>query len=155
MVGQDAPHHVFRQRATQLSAPYIVAEGTSNVTYRMQNEGIAKEVVTQILTKEGRIGALEAALNRVTKTNQPCRMEKVDFSDKLKVYIDVCHNISGLEAVINELKFTHPGKMIHVACAFSKMKEIQRMIQFLLSNVHSIHFIATPHFKLESINNLY
>ena len=35
------------------------------------------------------------------------------------------------------------------------MKEIQKMIKFLLGHVKSIHFLACPHFKLESITNLY
>ena len=93
-----------------MGSTYVVAEQTANVTYKMQNEGIAKEVVRQVLRKVGRLNVLEEALERVTSANQPCRMERVDFSDKLKVYIDVCHNISGLESVIRELKFTHPGK---------------------------------------------
>ena len=45
VVGQEAPHHVFRKVANQMGSTYVVAEQTANVTYRMQNEGIAKEVV--------------------------------------------------------------------------------------------------------------
>ena len=132
-----------------------MAEGTSNVTYRQQNEGIAKEVVRQALRKAGRLEFLEQALARVTEVNQLCRMEKVNFSPKLTVYIDVCDNEPGLRSVLNELKITHPGKVIRVACAFSKMKEIQKMINILLDGVQSIHFLTCPHFKLESIANLY
>lgn len=82
-------------------------------------------------------------------------MEKVAFSSNLTVYIDVCHNESGIEAVLSEIKSAHPGKSIRVACAFSKMKEIQNMLGMLLVDVESIHFVASPHFKLESITNLY
>lgn len=95
------------------------------------------------------------ALEKVCSVNQPCRMQKVVIDQDLTAYIDVCHNISGLEAVLRELKMTHPGKSIRVACAFSKMKDITTMIEFLLSQVKSIHFMACPHFKVESINNLY
>jgi len=70
-------------------------------------------------------------------------------------FIDVCHNISGLEAVITELKLKFPDHRIRVVCAFSKMKDIDRMMRFLLSNTYKIHFAASPHFKLESISNLY
>lgn len=55
-------------------------------------------------------------------------MEKIDFSSNLTVYIDVCHNESGIEAVLRELKQAHPDKSIKVACAFSKMKEIEKML---------------------------
>ena len=56
---------------------------------------------------------------------------------------------------MRELKLAHPEKSIRVACAFSKMKEIQRMLEMLLAEVEQIHFLASPHFKLESINSLY
>ena len=71
------------------------------------------------------------------------------------MYIDVCHNESGIEAVLSELKLAHPGKSIRVACAFSKMKEIKKMVALLLRDVESIHFLACPHFKLESITDLF
>ena len=82
-------------------------------------------------------------------------MEKVQYNRNMTVYIDVCHNESGIRAVINELTQTHPGKSIRVACAFSKLKEIRTMIDLLLKHVKSIHFLASPHFKLESIANMY
>ena len=62
-------------------------------------------------------------------------MEKIDYSSNLTVYIDVCHNESGIEAVLRELKQAHPDKSIKVACAFSKMKEIEKMLQMLLAEV--------------------
>lgn len=98
---------------------------------------------------------LEQALAAVEQVNQPCRMEKVLYDRDLPVYIDVCHNESGLQSVLNELKLTHPGKSLRVACAFSKAKEIQKMIAMLLEQTKAIHFLACPHFKLESISNLY
>ena len=82
-------------------------------------------------------------------------MEKVAFGRNLTVYIDVCHNESGITKVLSEIKLAHPGKSIKVACAFSKMKEIQKMLDLLLVDVELIHFVACPHFKLESIENLY
>ena len=56
---------------------------------------------------------------------------------------------------MRELKQAHPGSSIRVACAFSKMKEIERMLEMLLAEVSQIHFLASPHFKLESITSLY
>ena len=82
-------------------------------------------------------------------------MERVDLGQKRTVYIDVCHNESGIKAVLREVKQTHPGTPIRVACAFSKMKEIEKMIAMLLREVQHINFLACPHFKLESIANLY
>lgn len=70
------------------------------------------------------LASLNEACSLITQVNQPCRMEKVAFSSNLTVYIDVCHNESGIDAVLSEIKSTHPGKSIRVACAFSKMKEI-------------------------------
>ena len=71
------------------------------------------------------------------------------------VYIDVAHNESGIKAVLDEIKTAHPYKPIRVACAFSKMKEISKMIDMLLKQVTSVHFLATPHFKLESIASMH
>lgn len=102
------------------------------MTFRQQNEAIAKEVIRVTLEKMERSDQIAHALEKACQVNQPCRMEKVPVGERLTAYIDVCHNISGLEAVLKELKLSHPGKSIRVACAFSKMKEIQKMIQFLL-----------------------
>ena len=87
-------------------------------------------------------------------------MEKVQLQqaslDALQIaYIDVCHNISGLQAVISEIKQRDPEKKIRVACAFSKLKDISSMIKFLLSTASTINFLACSHFKLETISNLY
>lgn len=84
------------------------------------------------LAKAGNLEALEAACTQITAVNQPCRMERLAFRRGLTVYIDVCHNESGIEAVMREIKQEHPGKKIRVACAFSKMKEIQKMLDMLL-----------------------
>jgi len=35
------------------------------------------------------------------------------------------------------------------------MKEIGKMIGIMLDQVKSIHFLTVPHFKLESVHNLY
>ena len=35
------------------------------------------------------------------------------------------------------------------------MKEIQKMIEIMLDQVKSINFLTCPHFKLESVQNLY
>ena len=61
VVGQLAPHHVFESVAQGLDAPYIVAEGTREVTFREENEGIAREVVRQALGKLERLEHLEIA----------------------------------------------------------------------------------------------
>ena len=89
-------------------------------------------MVRQVLTKVGKPEAIDTALMQVKRVNQLCRMEKIDYSRNLIVYIDVCHNESGLISVINELRMTHPGKSIKVACAFSKLKDIQRLVEILL-----------------------
>ena len=133
-----------------------MAEGTQNVSFRLQNEAIAKTLVHRVLDKTGRLEYLETALHRVCEVNQACRMEQISINEGLQtVYIDVAHNESGIKAVLGEIKTAHPGKRIRVACAFSKMKEIRKMIEMLLSQVKSVHFLATPHFKLESIANMY
>ena len=59
-------------------------------------------------------------------------MEKVNFRENLTVYIDVCHNESGVRAVLSEIEEAHPGKSIKVACSFSTEKDIQKPIELML-----------------------
>ena len=61
VVGQEAPHHIFQPIAAQQNAPYVIANGTANVTFRLQNEGIAKEVLRLVLRKTNRLEALNEA----------------------------------------------------------------------------------------------
>ena len=156
VVGEEAPHHVFQPISQDKEAPYIVAADSQNVTFKLQNEAIAKTIVYRVLERTDRLGALDSALNEVCQANQACRMEQLIINEGRQiVYIDVAHNESGIKAVLDEIKTAHPDKPIRVACAFSKMKEISKMIEMLLTQVNSVHFLAAPHFKLESIAGMY
>jgi folylpolyglutamate synthase/dihydropteroate synthase len=72
------------------------------------------------------------------------------------VYLDVCHNLSAFEAVIRSLKSQSPDKNIklRVICGFSKMKDINSILEFMVKNVWKIHFVVWPHFKLASLETL-
>ena len=74
------------------------------MTFKVQNENIAKLVLTMVLSKMGRLEALEEASRRITEVNQPCRMETVFISPARRVYLDVCHNESGMKAALKEIK---------------------------------------------------
>ena len=58
------------------------------------------------------------------------------------IYLDVSHNLSAFEAVVDSLKARHVGSKIRIVCGFSKMKDIHSMLEFMLKFSHKIHFIV-------------
>ena len=60
---------MIQRIAEAKNAPYFVAEGTSNVTFRLQNDALAKELVKQALKKTGRLEFLDRALARIPLVN--------------------------------------------------------------------------------------
>ena len=82
-------------------------------------------------------------------------MEKIDISKiatkyphlkedgALKdVYLDVSHNLSAFEAVVDSFKEKHKDCKIRIVCGFSKMKDIHSMLEFMLKYAQKIQFIV-------------
>ena len=82
-------------------------------------------------------------------------MEKIDISrittkyPNLKpdntvqhIYLDVSHNLSAFEAVVDSLKENHKDCKIKIVCGFSKMKDIHSMLEFMVKFSHKIYFIV-------------
>lgn len=99
------------------------------------------------------------------KAEQPCRLERVpdsQLAQRVKgskmpiVYMDVCHNPQGVEAVIKEVGKRHPMSKILVVCGFSKQKDMTAMLHFLATNSHvkSIYPVTSNHFKLSTIGEI-
>lgn len=82
---------------------------------------------------------------------QPCRVEQIDG----KTYIDVCHNISGVQAVFTYLKTKHLLCNITVVCGFSKLKDTKTILEFLIKEAKAIYFVRCPHFKVQSTGKLW
>ena len=70
------------------------------------------------------------------------------------MYLDVSHNLSAFEAVIESINIKHPECKIRIVCGFSKMKDINSMLEYMVTNTEKIHFVAVPHFKLASLETL-
>ena len=70
------------------------------------------------------------------------------------MYLDVSHNLSAFEAVIDSIKDKHKGKKIRIVCGFSKMKDIHSMLEFMIPYSHKIHFIVQQHFKVAPLKSL-
>jgi folylpolyglutamate synthase/dihydropteroate synthase len=58
------------------------------------------------------------------------------------VYLDVSHNLSAFEAVIESINLKHPGCSITIVCGFSKMKDINSMLEYMLKFTNKIHFVV-------------
>ena len=102
------------------------------------NNELAKTLV-QIVLGEKQTPEISSLIDR---TMQPCRVEMIDS----RTYLDVCHNISGVQAVMNYLKQRHPS--ISVVCGFSKLKDTKSILEYLLREAQSIYLVKCPHFKV-------
>ena len=62
---------------------------------------------------------------------QPCRFEKIQDREE-NIILDVCHNIDGFKAVINQIKSTYTDvDSIKIVFGISKSKKLDEIIAFL------------------------
>ena len=62
---------------------------------------------------------------------QPCRFEKIPEREE-KIILDVCHNIDGFRAVIDQIKINYPKvDNIKVVFGISKSKVLDEIIELL------------------------
>lgn len=83
------------------------------------------------------------------------RIPEINQEDAVKhVYLDVSHNLSAFEAVIESINIKHPDNKIVIVCSFSKMKDINSILEYMVKTTEKIHFVVQPHFKLASLETL-
>lgn len=58
--------------------------------------------------------------------------------------------------MVKELMKVHPTNKVFVVCGFSKQKDMISMLHHLATspNVKAIHAVTSPHFKLQTIDNV-
>ena len=86
---------------------------------------------------------------------QPCRFEVIPNREET-IVLDVCHNIDGFNAVIEQInqKFPYVDK-IKLVFGVSKSKKLDTLIQLLEScpKVSDIHLVSRPHMRLYKVED--
>ena len=117
-------------------------ETPSSLFYDDENSAIAKAALTQIGISEGAIS--------VGITSRPvCRFEMVGTT-----ILDVAHNVSGVERLIDALKFHFPDEKFHFILAFSKDKDWENCLEVIRPYAAHISFVKASHPKLRSLGHL-
>lgn len=89
-------------------------------------------------------------LDHVFNISQPCRFEKIPHRQE-KIILDVCHNLQGFSAVLQQIKVMYPQvKKITLAFVISRKKKIDDVIELFDKDdrIKAIHVVGKPHFKL-------
>ena len=68
----------------------------------IENNHIALEILKIIVAFEKTMLDQEKAAQIIAEARQPCRLERVKGRDET-ILLDVCHNIDGFKAVLNEI----------------------------------------------------
>lgn len=71
-------------------------------SYTIENNTIVLEILKIIVAFEKTTLDQDIAMQLIADTRQPCRLERVKGRDET-ILMDVCHNIDGFKAVINEI----------------------------------------------------
>lgn len=80
-------------------------------------------------------------------------MEKIKDRPE-NIVLDVCHNIDGFKAVLNEIKTTYPEvKDIKMVFGISKSKKLDDLIDYLEKEplISDIHLVSRPHMRLYKV----
>ena len=72
----------------------------------------------------------------------PGRLEQISSNSK-KVYLDVSHNVEGIQKTIEFLNTEHKNEAIYVACGFMKDKDYEKMIGMLSKISKKLFLIPT------------
>jgi len=93
-------------------------------------------ITFNLLGLKGDNNSITDALKKVI---WPGRLEPLNIKGK-KAYLDVSHNVEGIEKTIEFLKTAHKNEPIYTACGFMKDKDYIKMIA-LLSNISKKVFL--------------
>ena len=100
---------------------------------------------------------IENVWQLIESTRQPCRMEKIaNRSDT--VILDVCHNIDGFKAVLNEVRATYPEcTSISLVFGISKSKKLDNLVKYLEDEplVKDVYLVSRPHMRLYKVEDAF
>jgi len=99
-------------------------------------------VALMALTLMGLKGSNESVNKALSSVNWLGRLEPLTIKGKM-AYIDVSHNVEGIEKTIEFLKTTHKNEPIYTACGFVKDKEYKKMITMLNKMSKKVFLIPT------------
>lgn len=143
---------VIRERAQHQQADLhiIDQELSDNFThlplFQRRNFGLARAVVSEVLTRDGVTQLGDGALKRAANVYIPARMEQFTVGGKT-VILDGAHNAQKMQALRDSLRAQFPGQPIAVLVAF-KAKQPARVEQAaeVLTRLAS-HIIVTSYGK--------
>ena len=126
-------------------------------SYTIENNMIALEILKIIVAFEKTTLDQEKAMELIANSRQPCRLERVKDREET-IILDVCHNIDGFKAVINEIKSTYPAvENIKIVIGLSKGKKLDNLVEFLDSNdmISEVNLVSRPHMRLFKIDEIH
>ena len=80
-----------------------------NSTFTEDNNKIVSAILNVVCQKEGKLEELQKNCFQelIEKTFQPCRFEVIKDREET-IILDVCHNIDGFKAVVDQIKASYP-----------------------------------------------
>ncbi|KAM3140503.1 hypothetical protein pb186bvf_007315 [Paramecium bursaria] len=155
LIGINAqPYDVFINEAKLKKSP---------LTIIIENQIFFQELNNQIVERASNIlyktyGLSFNSLKQAQHTSPMCRMEKVPqdqilqlTSKKIKIILDVGHNVSAIEQVVLYFQKEQPPIVIY---GTSSQKDSEASLKVLKDNSKAIFLVQANHFRAKKIQNL-
>ena len=99
-------------------------------THQLQNAALAVRAVS-VLSESGLRVSGRAIREGLSATKWPGRFQIISRRARPTVVLDVCHNESGVRALVGSFKTSFPGRKAHVIVGFVNRKPHQAMVDLL------------------------
>lgn len=123
-------------------------------SFIQENNAIADQIVKTVCEHEK--VAYDTKLSQViSQTGQPCRFEKIR-NRKETIVLDVCHNIDGFRAVIQQAKTQYPtARKVSIVFGISKSKKLDDILALLDKEelISDLYLVSRPHMRLHTPQN--
>jgi dihydrofolate synthase / folylpolyglutamate synthase len=166
VMAQTASNDILKQQANKIGAKKIYELGNnfnysinqdSSFNFSINNDSTHKNLNKKLLGEhqyintslalmtlnllgiKGTSVSISEALNSVS---WPGRLEPINIKGK-RAYIDVSHNLEGIQKTIEFLKTAHKSEPIYTACGFMKDKDYSKMIDMLSKISKKVFLIPT------------
>lgn len=110
--------------------------------YDDENSGVAKAVLKYLQISE-------ASIAHAMQVRPPCRFEILG-----NTILDVAHNSSGFERLLEALQFHFPNEKFHFIVAFSKDKDWKSCLELMKPYAAHISFVSGDHPRFAPLGNL-
>lgn len=149
VVGPRARFAAIRSTACKLQAPLYEVNDCQGF-YENENQAIAKEALARL---KSRFSIDLQSEERGLQHRPFCRFEQLSLKRNgaaIDLLLDAAHNPDGIARLLEAIETHYPNRELLFLAAFSKNKEIDLMLEKMVTKGVFFYFVATGNTKIAS-----